>query len=73
MKYNYQYRCQSYQIDLYVLSIAEPIAVDDCIDKQIRNSIERLNKASADVAKNYKAVIEEKSQVEAPRIVSQGN
>ena len=50
---------QKYRIDLYVLSIAEPIAVYDSIDNQIRNQIERLNKASADVAKNYKAVIEE--------------
>ena len=29
--------CQKYQIDLYVLSIAEPIAVDDSMDSQIRN------------------------------------
>ena len=50
---------QKYQIDLYVLSIADPIAVDDSIDNQIRNQIERVYKASADVAKNYKAVIEE--------------
>ena len=42
---------QKYQIDLYVLSIAVPIAVDDSIDNQIRNQIERVNKASADVAK----------------------
>ena len=51
--------CRKYQIDLYVLSIVEPIAVDDSMYNQIRNQIERLNKASADVAKNYKAVIEE--------------
>ena len=50
---------QKYQIDLYVLSIAEPIAVDDSIDNQIRNWIERVSKASADVAKNNKAAIEE--------------
>ena len=43
--------CQKYQIDLYVLSIAESIAVDDSIDNEIRSQIERLNKASADVAK----------------------
>ena len=51
--------CQKYQIDLYVLSIVDPIEVDDSIGNQIRNQIERLNKVSADVAKNYKAVIEE--------------
>ena len=51
IKYNYQYMCQKYQTDLYVLSIAEPIAVDDSMYNQIRNQTERLNKASADVAK----------------------
>ena len=51
--------CQKYHIDFYVLSIAEPIAVDDSIDTQTENWIERLNKASADMTKNYKAVIEE--------------
>ena len=41
------------------LSIVEPIAVDDSIDNQLRNQIGRVNKASGDVVKNYKAVIEE--------------
>ena len=58
-KNNYQYMCQKYQIDLYVLSTAEPIAIDDSLSNHLRNWIERLNKASADVAKKYKAVIEE--------------
>ena len=35
--------------------LPEPIAVDDSVDNQIRNQIEGLHKASADVAKNYKA------------------
>ena len=52
--------CQKCQIDLYVLALAGPIAVDDLIDTQTWNWIERLNKASADLAKNYKAVIKEK-------------
>ena len=51
--------CQKYQIELHVLPIAEAIAVNDLIDTQTQNQIERLNKASADMAKNYKAVIEE--------------
>ena len=45
--------CYKILLSVYVL------AVDDSIDNQIRNWIERINKASADVAKNYKAVIEE--------------
>ena len=51
--------CQKYQIDLYVSPTAEPIAIDDSMDSHIRNQIERLNKASADVAKNYNVVTEE--------------
>ena len=42
---------QKYQIDLYVLSIAQPIAINGSIEIQIRNQIERVNKASADVIK----------------------
>ena len=42
---------QKYQIDLYVLPIAQPIAVDYSIDSQIRNQIERESRGSADVAK----------------------
>ena len=51
--------CQKCKIDSYVLSIAEPVAVDDLIDTQTWNRPERLNKASVDMAENYKAVIEE--------------
>ena len=43
--------CQKYQIDLNALSIAEHIAVDDFMDTKTWNWIERLNNASADVAK----------------------
>ena len=42
IKYNYQYICQKYQIDFYILSIADPIAVNDSIDSQITNQIENL-------------------------------
>ena len=34
---------QIYQIDLYVISIAEPIAVDNSIENQMGNQIERVN------------------------------
>ena len=50
---------EKYQIDLYILSIAEPIVVDDCIDNQIRNWIERVNKDFSICGKNYKAIIKE--------------